>query len=652
MATTYKTPAVIIEELPANGPIAGVGTSTAAFIGPAVKGPILTPTKVTNWSQFRDTFGDYIGPTYYLAYAVHAFFDNGGTVAYITRVATATRAWVELDDDGGAGGMSLRVEALAEGPVGNGITVAVTRTAIVTTGKARKGRAAIDVGSTVNAINLAVPADAAKFSSGDFVLIEGTANTAQIDRVRGAQLILATPLAAAPAANAFVRIRDLAAGQTAFRVQNWAGLERGSVIHIAQTKGMVTVQEDAIVDAVNGEMVTLKAPLANPYTLDAADPDVTVVSEEFTLVIAGGGLPTETWQNLSMDTRHSRFFARIINSAIVNVKLAAVPSVQLPPKNMPKATPILTPKVLANGLPDNLLAISLANYQSALSAMELIDDVNLVCVPDRTDTTAQQAIVAHCEKMGDRFAILDSALNEPPLNEVVPGGGTVITHRAGVESKRGYAALYYPWLRIVDPASATGQDTMLVPPSGHVAGIFARSDTQRGVHKAPANELITGAVDVERRLTGDDQGELNVANVNALRVFAGQVRPMVWGARTTAPPAETPWRYVNVRRLFLYVEQSIQTGIHWSVFEPNDLSLWKKLDRTIREFLTRVWRSGALFGATADQAFYVKIDEELNPASVRALGQVFIEIGMAPVRPAEFVIVRIGIWDGGTDVSE
>ena len=143
-----------------------------------------------------------------------------------------------------------------------------------------------------------------------------------------------------------------------------------------------------------------------------------------------------------------------------------------------------------------------------------------------------------------------------------------------------------------------------------------------------------------------------MANVNALRVFAGQVRPMVWGARTTAPPAETPWRYVNVRRLFLYVEESIQTGINWAVFEPNDRSLWKKLDRTIREFLTRVWRSGALFGATADQAFYVKIDEELNPASVRALGQVFIEIGMAPVRPAEFVIVRIGIWDGGTDVSE
>ena len=152
-------------------------------------------------------------------------------------------------------------------------------------------------------------------------------------------------------------------------------------------------------------------------------------------------------------------------------------------------------------------------------------------------------------------------------------------------------------------------------------------------------------------MTDAEQGELNVEGINALRIFPGQ-RPIVWGARTTAPKDETPWRYVNVRRLFLYVEESIKRGIRWAVFEPNDIGLWKKLERTISEFLSRVWRSGALFGATAAEAFYVKIDEELNPAPVRALGQVIIEIGIAPVRPAEFVIVRIAMWDGGSKSNE
>jgi phage tail sheath protein FI len=249
--------------------------------------------------------------------------------------------------------------------------------------------------------------------------------------------------------------------------------------------------------------------------------------------------------------------------------------------------------------------------------------------------------------MGDRFAILDSAFNIAPF-----GPGSILTQRAAVESKRGYAALYYPWIRIQDPSSLTGDETLLVPPSGHLAGIFARSDNTRGVHKAPANELIRSAVGLERILDDTEQGELNIEGINVLRIFAGKVRPIVWGARTTAPRDETAYRYVNVRRLLLFVEESIQEGIQWAVFEPNDLTLWKKLNRTISEFLTRVWRAGALFGATSDQAFYVKIDEELNPPSVRNLGQVIIEIGIAPVRPAEFVIVRIGLWDGGSEVQE
>jgi phage tail sheath protein FI len=187
------------------------------------------------------------------------------------------------------------------------------------------------------------------------------------------------------------------------------------------------------------------------------------------------------------------------------------------------------------------------------------------------------------------------------------------------------------------------------PPSGHIAGVMSRSDNQRGVHKAPANEPVRGAVDLAYTLNDTEQGALNQRGINALRVFPGQP-PLVWGARTLTDG--TTWRYVNVRRLFSFVEDSILAGVRWAVFEPNNTGLWKGLERSIVEFLTRVWQSGALFGRTAAEAFYVKIDEELNPQAVRALGEVFVEIGMAPVRPAEYVVVRIGIQDGGARVNE
>jgi phage tail sheath protein FI len=173
------------------------------------------------------------------------------------------------------------------------------------------------------------------------------------------------------------------------------------------------------------------------------------------------------------------------------------------------------------------------------------------------------------------------------------------------------------------------------------------------VHKAPAGQeaTINGALGVERTMSDIDQGQLNLPpSINAIRVFSTGGRPVLWGARTTA--TDLNWQYVNVRRLFLFIEESIEEGIRWAVFEPNNLQLWQKLKRTITEFLTRVWRDGALFGDTADKAFYVRIDEALNPPSTRALGRLYIEIGLAPVRPAEFIIVQIGIWQGGSEVSE
>jgi phage tail sheath protein FI len=639
----YRTPGVYIEELPATGPIAGVGTSTPVIIGPAASGPINTPVKITNWTAFTGTFGSYlVSPRKYAAHAVRGFFANGGTVAYFTRVGTAVTAHIDLPDRGGAGGNAIHAQALAQGTAGNGITVTAADASIVPIGNncvvlAAQAPLAAASGNVITLQNLA---DAPLFAPADWLTIVGSQERVQVSRIFQNQIVLTSNLSANYNAGQ-VRIADLAAHQVTFRIANGAGIEPGSVIQIAQGNN----KENHPVDGVAGQFVTLGgAGLTQAFTLAQGDPAVTITSFEFSLTVAPAAGPAEPANlNLSMDPRHSRYFGSVFISQLVSLSLATPPSVAVPPDNRPAAGKA----TLAGGTDDNLAGIGLNQYNDALTALEKVDDVSMVCVPDATDAGTQAAVVHHCEKMGDRFAILDSALNAPPF-----GAGSVLTQRAAVESPHGYAALYYPWLLINDPSSLTGNATILVPPSGHIAGIYARSDEQRGVHKAPANEMITLAVGLEDIIDDATQGELNIAGINVNRIFTGTARPVVWGARTTCPKDEVPWRYVNVRRLFIFVEQSIKAGIQWAVFEPNDQGLWKKLDRTITEFLTRVWRSGALFGAKASEAFYVKIDDELNPEPVRALGEVIIEIGLAPVRPAEFVIIRIGIWDGGSQVSE
>jgi uncharacterized protein len=241
----------------------------------------------------------------------------------------------------------------------------------------------------------------------------------------------------------------------------------------------------------------------------------------------------------------------------------------------------------------------------------------------------QLALVSHAERMGDRVAILDSP----------PGLGAQEVfdwRRDQLKVDSSYAALYYPWVKVIDPLS---RQPVFMPPSGYLGGIWGRNDDTRGVHKAPANETVRGALDVQLQLTSAEQGLLNPAGINCIRVFPrGGVR--VWGARTLAQ-IDPEFKYLNVRRLFNFIKSSIMQGTQWSVFEPNDIILWAKLRRNTSAFLNRVWRDGALFGVTPDEAFYVKCDAETNPQEVIEAGQVVVEIGLAPVRPAEFVIFNI-----------
>jgi phage tail sheath protein FI len=287
-----------------------------------------------------------------------------------------------------------------------------------------------------------------------------------------------------------------------------------------------------------------------------------------------------------------------------------------------------------------------SGVSAALNHLTRLGDVSLVCLPGVDDAGLQRKVIDHCEVMKDRFAVLDGTSDL----SLQPDGKLLKTQLPGLMTKLGFGALYWPWLVQTDPDPAAKPGSLVtVPPSGHVAGVMARSDAAVGVHKAPANEVVRGVIDLSYVLNDTEQGTLNQAGVNAIRVFAGRP-PTVWGARTLA--TDTNWRYVNVRRLICYIEDSLLQGLRWAVFEPNNLALWKGLERSITEFLTRVWRAGALFGASAKEAFYVKIDEELNPEEVRKLGEVYVEIGLAPTRPAEYVVLRLGLWDGGAKISE
>ena len=273
--------------------------------------------------------------------------------------------------------------------------------------------------------------------------------------------------------------------------------------------------------------------------------------------------------------------------------------------------------------------------RTGLHALEEIDEINIVSAPGQTDPAVQDAVLTHCEKMRYRFAILDSP-------EVIEDGGV---DRLPKPRDSKYGAYYFPWIEVYDPHKGN----IYQPPSGYVSGVYSRTDTERGVHKAPANEVVRGALGLKYDITKGEQDILNPKGINCIREMKGRgIR--IWGARTIS--SDPSWRYVNVRRLFNMVEQSIEQGTQWVVFEPNNSALWKRVTRTITAFLLRVWRSGALMGDTPEQAFFVKCDSETNPPEVVDAGQLICEIGMCPVKPAEFVIFRIGQMEAGGDVAE
>lgn len=386
-------------------------------------------------------------------------------------------------------------------------------------------------------------------------------------------------------------------------------------------------------------------PSGNDLTVEV-DASADAPEGTFKLVVKQGGKPIETYDNVSTG-KGKQNVATVVKAQSKTITIEEVGAVGAPATGsvalagggaaMPAR---VTPKDYVGNSSD----------RTGFAGLEAVDEVTMLAVPDLASVyeqglidleglqAVQLAMIAHCELMGDRVAILDAP---PGLNAQQVKEWRV--DKAGYDSK--YATLYWPWIKVFDPLSGQAR---FVPPSGHVAGIWARNDDTRGVHKAPANEVVRGAISLALNLTKGEHDQLNPNGINCIRAFPGRgIR--IWGARTIS--SDPSWRYLNVRRLFNYVEESIFEGTQWVVFEPNDVRLWGRVKRTINSFLLRVWRDGALFGVTADQAFFVKCDEENNPPEVRDAGQLIVDIGIAPVKPAEFVVFRIAQFSGSPDAE-
>ncbi len=549
----YLSPGVYVEEVDSGPkPIEGVGTAMAAFVGFTEKAELLReidgeliteellnkPQLVTNWTQYVERFGGFVGGTY-MPHAVYGYFHNGGSRCYVVSVKTIGRAQTALL--GNDGKPHLLVKAKEAGFDGLRLRVSVDAPDIPAP-RSRRAKAKKEEEAGEGQDEKAEPAA----PSGDLPPFTITVERQGIS---------------------------------------------GSWLPKETLEGMTLVQEKE--DGVKKTRVCYKNDRASQW-IDVEIPDL------------------------------------------------AAPLAKVWPKSQQQSLN-LEQKQLAASTSDEFKGD--ASERSGVGGLEALDDVTMLCVPDLMTVppgeeldldmvkAVQTGMIAHCEQMGDRVAVLDAPPNMSPQEIKTWRMDTV-----GYDSS--YAALYYPWIEVDDPIL---KRSIPIPPSGHVAGIWARNDNTRGVHKAPANEVVLSATGLAYGTTKGEQDTLNPIGVNCIRAFPGRgIR--VWGARTLS--SNPSWRYINVRRLFNFVEKSIELGTQWVVFEPNDYSLWARVKRDVTGFLRTVWRDGALFGLSPAEAFYVKCDDELNPPETRDQGKLIIEIGMSPVKPAEFVIFRISQWAG------
>lgn len=555
-------------------PLRLAASGIPGFIGLTQKGPTSVPVKLRSFKAFSEVFGK-LGWDTYLEDAVRGFFENGGRECYVLRVAhlgikgrgeIARRAMARLRD--AQDRPCILVEALNEGVWGNEVQVSVKRSP--------------------------------------------------------------------PRVRTFLTL-DLREGDVEATIRSTYGFQVGTTVRIfdgdKETYRTILDLTGKTIRWLDAEPLKEGFLSGRPTYLEPV---------EFELH-AWTSKEREHFRELSMAVNSQNYFVRTINAASRLVQVEDLKS----PSPMPECLAADVEAVrLANGTdgiynvtPDDFIGMNLGpTHRFGLAAFEAVEEVDLIAIPDlpwclehssgfqttKDFEVVQHAMIDHCERSKDRFALLDFP---HPRDHV-----RALQWRLLFDSP--FAAFYFPW--VVVPAADGGRRA--VPPCGHVAGVYSRSDEQFGVHRAPANEEVNGIVDLDLVLQEDDIGSLNHRGINCLKYFPSRgIR--VWGARTAS--SDIALRYVNVRRELNTIIRSMNQSLQWVVFEPNSPRLWKTVTRNVTYFLSQLWERGYFRGRSPEDAFFVKCDHETNPPEVRDAGQLIVEIGVAPVRPAEFIVFRV-----------
>jgi phage tail sheath protein FI len=611
-------PGVFIEEVPsAVRPIEGVSTSTAAFLGKAETGPLDHARLVTSFLEFQANFGGFLNDGY-LAHAALQFFGNGGTRLYVVRVAANARtASVDIGDRKGTPVRTLTVAATSPGKWGNDLDVVV---GAGTQNAGNEFSLAVRRGGVVTETydNLSVNPDTANF-------VENAVNArSRLVRVSVDPADDATD--AGTSVSTAGAVTSLPTDRRQFRISvNGDGPQTVTLADPVDSGAHIAT---AIQTAVR-QLVPLRGSTpATAYSQFTA----AFASNAYTLTSGAAGKRSSVQVTNAADGNAATLLKLGTTNGGTETAGAAV--------LRPAAGTFLLGDGTVGGATLSVTAGSDgatpqdADFLQALTLLDPVRDVNLVAVPGIGSKPVLDGGAGYCQQRGDCFFIGD-------LPATVDTRDAAHTFAVGLTVKSSYSAVYFPWLSMVDPTAAS-QQAVQVPPSGFAAGMYARIDARRGVWKAPAGTEtnLSGAVGLASQISDADQDVLNPIGVNAVRFFPSS-GIVLWGTRTLATASDPAFRYIPVRRLAIFLEQSIANGIQFAVFEPNDENLWASLRLNIGAFMTTLFRNGAFQGDTPAKAFFVRCDPTTNPQDQIDAGVVTVLVGFAPLRPAEFVVLRI-----------
>lgn len=645
---TYLHPGVYVEEIPSGArPIESAGTSTAAIIGFAAKGPKGTPTLIFNWKQYQETFGgiqDYNANTSgskvdYMGHTVQAFFNNGGGKAYIVRLADgASASTVDLALPGPGGNnvdfekdySFIEITGASDGAWADGLVVNLT----LADGTKTPKRYNISVG-TLNA-------------DGEFDALESYLDVtlAAGDADHAANIVNSN--------SSYIRLKDEAPGTGAFEDSD---VEKFMVAEVIG--GDISALDGTDLSSENNKKlkITVTGSVDTTISISAtANTTISDIAAQIESEVRTNGTGPESTEFQCYYEGGKIIMVAGDQGATSIITLASVPQTALTFLSLSAGT-VTGEEALAEMLKrfsqaslaggnNGSVPVSQTDYDPVFATFKDMRDVNIVLIPDHFYDKANpasksilDAAKAHCEATKNRMVILD-----PPSSKKIISESDF--KPLGMPSST-YTATYYPWVEVANPhyhpeKRAHLPATYLVPASGFAAGMWAKTDNRRGVWKAPAGLQtgLTGAVRTEYVVGDDAQDQLNPLGVNCLRTILTE--PVIWGSRTLATRADPEWRYVPVRRTAMMIEESLYRGIQWAVFEPNDHNLWASLRLNIETFMDGLHRSGAFQGEKSSDAYFVQcgLGSTMTQGDIDA-GRVIIEVGFAPLKPAEFVIVRI-----------